>query len=151
MSFPERIKIVEVGPRDGLQNESVTVPAEIKVQLVELLADAGLPVIEVGAFVSPRWVPQMADNAEVMSGIQRKAGVSYPVLVPNMRGFEAALAAGCDEVAMFADGRLHAIGRPEEVMTYAAIREVFDTDVYVDINDLTGKLNILPLPRSRNS
>jgi hydroxymethylglutaryl-CoA lyase len=102
MSFPERVKIVEVGPRDGLQNESVTVPAEIKVQLVELLADAGLPVIEVGAFVSPKWVPQMATSSDVFTQISKRAGISYPMLVPNLKGLELAHAAGVQEIALFA-------------------------------------------------
>jgi isopropylmalate/homocitrate/citramalate synthase len=102
MSFPERVKIVEVGPRDGLQNESVTVPAEIKVQLVELLADAGLPVIEVGAFVSPKWVPQMATSSDVFTQISKRAEISYPMLVPNLKGLELAHAAGVQEVALFA-------------------------------------------------
>ena len=102
MIFPERVKIVEVGPRDGLQNESVTVPAEIKVQLVELLADAGLPVIEVGAFVSPRWVPQMATSSDVFTQISKRAGISYPMLVPNLKGLELAHAAGVQEIALFA-------------------------------------------------
>lgn len=102
MSFPERVKIVEVGPRDGLQNESVTVPADIKVQLVEKLAAAGLSVIEVGAFVSPKWVPQMATSAEVYGRIEKRAGVSYPMLVPNLRGLELAHAAGVEEIALFA-------------------------------------------------
>jgi len=102
MSFPERVKIVEVGPRDGLQNESVTVPAEIKVQLVEKLADAGLSVIESGAFVSPKWVPQMATSAEVFKQIDKRAGISYPMLVPNLKGLELAHAAGVQEIALFA-------------------------------------------------
>ena len=102
MSFPEKVKIVEVGPRDGLQNEAVTVPAEIKVQLVEKLADAGLPVIEAGAFVSPKWVPQMATSAEVYRQISKRDGVSYPMLVPNLKGLELAHAAGVREVALFA-------------------------------------------------
>ena len=102
MNFPERVKIVEVGPRDGLQNESVTVPAEIKVQLVELLADAGLPVIEVGAFVSPRWVPQMATSSDVFTQISKRAEISYPMLVPNLKGLELAHAAGVQEIALFA-------------------------------------------------
>ncbi len=101
MSFPERIKIVEVGPRDGLQNESVTVPAEIKVQLVEKLVDAGLSVIECGAFVSPKWVPQMATSGEVFRQIDRRPGVSYPMLVPNLKGLELALEAGVEEIALF--------------------------------------------------
>jgi hydroxymethylglutaryl-CoA lyase len=102
MNFPERVKIVEVGPRDGLQNESVTVPAEIKVQLVELLADAGLPVIEVGAFVSPKWVPQMATSSDVFTQISKRSGISYPMLVPNLKGLELAHAAGVQEIALFA-------------------------------------------------
>ena len=102
MSFPERVKIVEVGPRDGLQNEAVTVPAEIKVQLIEKLADAGLAVIECGAFVSPKWVPQMATSAEVFKQIEKRAGISYPMLVPNLKGLELALEAGVNEIALFA-------------------------------------------------
>jgi len=102
MNFPEQVKIVEVGPRDGLQNESVTVPAEIKVQLVEKLADAGLPVIEVGAFVSPKWVPQMATSSDVFRQIDKRAGISYPMLVPNLKGLELAHAAGVQEIALFA-------------------------------------------------
>lgn len=102
MSFPEHVKIVEVGPRDGLQNESVTVPAEIKVQLVEKLADAGLSVIESGAFVSPKWVPQMATSAEVFKQIDKRVGVSYPMLVPNLKGLELAHQAGVKEIALFA-------------------------------------------------
>ena len=102
MNFPEQVKIVEVGPRDGLQNESVTVPAEIKVQLVEKLADAGLPVIEVGAFVSPKWVPQMATSSDVFTQIDKRDGVSYPMLVPNLKGLELAHAAGVQEIALFA-------------------------------------------------
>jgi hydroxymethylglutaryl-CoA lyase len=102
MSFPGQVKIVEVGPRDGLQNEASTVPAEIKVQLIEMLADAGLPVVESGAFVSPKWVPQMATSAEVFTQIKRRTDVSYPMLVPNLKGLELALAAGVEEVALFA-------------------------------------------------
>lgn len=102
MSFPERVKIVEVGPRDGLQNESVIVPAEIKVQLVEKLADAGFSVIESGAFVSPKWVPQMATSTEVFSQIDKRAGISYPMLVPNLKGLELAHEAGVLEIALFA-------------------------------------------------
>ncbi len=102
MSFPAQVKIVEVGPRDGLQNESVTVPAEVKIRLIEMLADAGLPVIESGAFVSPKWVPEMATTAEVMRRIERRAGVSYPVLVPNLKGLELALECGIEEIALFA-------------------------------------------------
>jgi len=102
MSYPEQVKIVEVGPRDGLQNESVTVPAEVKVALVEKLADAGLSVIEAGAFVSPKWVPQMATSGEVFQQIEKRVGVSYPMLVPNLKGLELAHAVGVQEIALFA-------------------------------------------------
>src|SRR5688572_3952709 len=101
MSLPSKVRIVEVGPRDGLQNEAQSVPAAVKIELIDRLSDAGLPVIEATAFVSPKWVPQMADNAEVMAGFRRKAGVAYPVLVPNRKGLEAAIAAGADEVVVF--------------------------------------------------
>ncbi|MCX7138617.1 MAG: hydroxymethylglutaryl-CoA lyase [Proteobacteria bacterium] len=102
MTLPKKVKMVEVGPRDGLQNEAQNVPAAVKIELIDRLTDAGLPVIEATAFVSPKWVPQMADNAEVMAGIRRKKGVDYPVLVPNRNGLDAAIAAGCDEVVVFA-------------------------------------------------
>src|SRR3954463_8242824 len=102
MAYPTRVKLVDVGPRDGLQNEKQPVPAAVKIELVHRLQDAGLTEIEVTSFVSPKWVPQMADNAEVMAGIRRKPGTAYPVLVPNLKGFEAALAAGAEEVAVFA-------------------------------------------------
>jgi len=101
MNLPNRVKMVEVGPRDGLQNEAINVPTHIKIELIERLADAGLQVVEAASFVSPKWVPQMADSAQVMAGIKCKAGVSYPVLVPNMKGFEAAVAAGVQEIAVF--------------------------------------------------
>jgi hydroxymethylglutaryl-CoA lyase len=102
VSFPGKVKIVEVGPRDGLQNEAQAVTAAVKIELIERLAAAGLPVIEATAFVSPKWVPQMADHAEVMAGIRKRPGIAYPVLVPNMKGFEAARDAGAREVAVFA-------------------------------------------------
>jgi hydroxymethylglutaryl-CoA lyase len=95
------VRIVEVGPRDGLQNEPREVPTEVKVELIERLADAGLPAVEATAFVSAKWVPQMADHTEVLERIRRKPGVSYPVLAPNLKGFEAARAAGATEVAIF--------------------------------------------------
>jgi len=98
----EHVRIVEVGPRDGLQNEKQTVATEAKVALIGMLADAGLKTIEATAFVSPKWVPQMADQAELMRALPRREGVSYSVLVPNLKGFEAALAAGATEVAVFA-------------------------------------------------
>ena len=102
MNLPQRVKIVEVGPRDGLQNESQLVPSAVKVELIDRLGQAGLKAIEATAFVSPKWVPQMGDAAEVMANLPRRHGVSYPVLVPNMKGFEQALAAGVEEVAVFA-------------------------------------------------
>lgn len=101
MSIPRKVKLVEVGPRDGLQNEATPVPTAVKVELIHRLQDAGLPVIEATAFVSPKWVPQMADSAQVMAAIRRKPGVAYPVLVPNRKGLDAALAAGAQEVAVF--------------------------------------------------
>ncbi|HUX23660.1 MAG TPA: hydroxymethylglutaryl-CoA lyase [Burkholderiales bacterium] len=101
MTFPKTVRIVEVGPRDGLQNEPGVVATQIKIELIHRLAAAGLPAIEATAFVSPKWVPQMADSAAVMAGIRKKSGVAYPVLVPNLKGFEAALAAGAEEVAVF--------------------------------------------------
>jgi hydroxymethylglutaryl-CoA lyase len=102
MTIPSRVKLVDVGPRDGLQNEKQTVPAAIKIELVHRLQEAGLTDIEVTSFVSPKWVPQMADNAEVMAGIHRKAGVRYSALTPNMKGFEAALLSKPDEIVVFA-------------------------------------------------
>ena len=97
----ERVRIVEVGPRDGLQNEPGELATEVKLELIERLADAGLPAVEATAFVSPKWVPQMADHTEVLERLRRKPGVSYPVLTPNLKGFEAARAAGATEVAIF--------------------------------------------------
>jgi hydroxymethylglutaryl-CoA lyase len=99
---PTPVRIVEVGPRDGLQNEKQNVPTATKLELIERLATAGLRDIEVTSFVSPKWVPQMADHAEVMRGLRRHPGVNYPVLTPNLKGFEAAVAAGATEVAVFA-------------------------------------------------
>lgn len=101
MALPKKVKIVDVGPRDGLQNEKEIVPTDAKVELIHRLADAGLPVVEAGSFVSPKWVPQMGDSAEIMKTITRKAGVSYPVLTPNMKGFEGAMAVNAQEVAIF--------------------------------------------------
>ena len=102
MQVPKSVRVVEVGPRDGLQNEAKTVPTATKVALIERLADAGLKTIEAGSFVSPKWVPQMADTAAVMQALKRQPGVAYQVLVPNLKGFEAAQAAKADEVAIFA-------------------------------------------------
>jgi hydroxymethylglutaryl-CoA lyase len=108
MKLPSKVKLVDVGPRDGLQNEKQHVPAAVKVELVHRLQDAGLRDIEVTSFVSPKWVPQMADAAEVMAGIQRKEGVRYSVLTPNMKGFAAAIGS-----------------RPHEVVVFAAASEAF--------------------------
>ena len=101
MALPDKVKIVEVGPRDGLQNEKEFVPTDIKVSLVNQLSDAGFLNIEATSFVSPKWVPQMADGAQVMEAIKRREGTVYSVLTPNMRGFEGALAAKADEVVIF--------------------------------------------------
>jgi hydroxymethylglutaryl-CoA lyase len=105
MVLPKRVKIVEVGPRDGLQNESRIVPAAVKVELIERLTEAGLPVIEVTSFVPARWMPQMGDGDAVLRAVlaspRHRAGVAYPVLVPNLRGFDSAVEAGAVEVAIF--------------------------------------------------
>ena len=112
MKYPSRVKLVDVGPRDGLQNEKGQVPAAVKIELVHRLQDAGLKEIEVTSFVSPKWVPQMADNAEVMAGIQRRPDVRYSVLVPNLKGLEAALSAPREHW-------------PDEVVVFAAASEAF--------------------------
>ncbi|NLR75785.1 hydroxymethylglutaryl-CoA lyase [Leeia aquatica] len=101
MTLPTAVRIVEVGPRDGLQNEKQPVATETKLGLIHRLAEAGLSTIEATSFVSPKWVPQMADHAEIVAGLKRKPGVRYPVLVPNLKGLEGALAAGVDEIAVF--------------------------------------------------
>lgn len=100
-SYPQRVKVVEVGPRDGLQNESTPIDTDTKVEFINGLSDTGLSVIEASSFVSPKWVPQLADADEVMARITRKTDVSYPVLVPNIKGLERALAAGGKEIAVF--------------------------------------------------
>jgi hydroxymethylglutaryl-CoA lyase len=101
LARPASVRIVEVGPRDGLQNEPGIVPLDAKMALIDALADAGLKMIEAGSFVSPKWVPQMADTAEVLGAINRRAGVRYTVLAPNLKGLELALACGIEEVAVF--------------------------------------------------
>ena len=101
MKYPACVKLIDVGPRDGLQNEKQPVPAAVKIELVKRLQDAGLKEVEVTSYVSPKWVPQMADNAEVMAGIARQSGVLYSVLTPNLKGFEAALAGKPDEIVVF--------------------------------------------------
>ncbi|KAF4530979.1 hypothetical protein B566_EDAN013253 [Ephemera danica] len=100
-AMPQKVRIVEVGPRDGLQNEKSIVPTDIKIEFINKLSKAGLKTVEVTSFVSPKWVPQMADHNEVLRGINKVPGVSYPVLVPNLKGFESAVAAGAEEVAIF--------------------------------------------------
>lgn len=102
MTLPSRVTVVEVGPRDGLQNEAATLPAATRIALIARLADAGLPVVEAGAFVAPKWVPQMAGTAEVLAGLTPRPGVRYPVLVPNLKGLAAARTAGARAIAVFA-------------------------------------------------
>lgn len=102
ITYPKSVRIVEVGPRDGLQNEKSTVSAETKTAFINMLSDSGLTNIEAGAFVSPKWVPQMADTDKVYAAIDKKSGVSYPVLVPNDKGMASAIAAGVKEIAVFA-------------------------------------------------
>ena len=101
MHYPSRVQLIDVGPRDGLQNEKMPVPAEVKIGLVQRLQDAGLQEIEVTSYVSPKWVPQMADNHAVMAGIERRPGVRYSVLTPNLKGFEAALPDRPGEIVVF--------------------------------------------------
>ena len=101
MNTPSTVHIIDVGPRDGLQNEKTPVPAAVKISLVQRLQDAGLQEIEVTSFVSPKWVPQMADNVDVMACIERKAGVRYSVLTPNLQGYEAAVKTQPDEIVVF--------------------------------------------------
>lgn len=101
MSLPSRVRIVEVGPRDGLQNEAAIVPAAVKIEFIQRLAAAGLPAVEATSFVSPKWIPQLADAEDVLRGLERRPGVAYPVLVPNLQGLERAVAAGAEEIAVF--------------------------------------------------
>lgn len=101
MTLPKHVKIVEVGPRDGLQNETQIIPTAIKIELIDRLSECGLSVIEATSFVSPKWIPQLADHLDVTRNIKQKGGVSYPVLVPNMQGFIAALDAGVKDIAIF--------------------------------------------------
>lgn len=99
--LPKFVKIVEVSPRDGLQNEAKTIPTNVKIELIHRLANAGVKVIEATSFVSPKWIPQLADNREVFTGIQQQPGVSYPVLIPNLKGLEAAISTGVKDIAVF--------------------------------------------------
>jgi hydroxymethylglutaryl-CoA lyase len=136
MALPESVRIVEVGPRDGLQNESGRVPVSVKIALVERLAAAGLPSVEAGAFVSPKWVPQMAESGAVFAGISKRPGTTYPVLVPNLVGLEAAIAAGVQDIAVFvsssesfsrkniACSRTESIARLHEVADLASARDM---------------------------
>ena len=101
MTLPSRVRLFEVGPRDGLQNEKEIVPVEVKVGLIDRLTEAGLPAVEATSFVSPKWIPQLADAAEVLARIQRRPGVSYPVLVPNRKGLDGAIASACEEIVIF--------------------------------------------------
>ncbi len=101
-NLPKKVRIVEVGPRDGLQNEKQPIPTAAKIQLIENLVDAGLTYIEAGSFVNPKWVPQMADSGEVFTGITRKSGITYAALTPNLQGYERAIAVDANEVAIFA-------------------------------------------------
>nr|DBA31508.1 TPA: hypothetical protein GDO54_007344 [Pyxicephalus adspersus] len=100
-SFPTEVKVVEVGPRDGLQNEKINVPTEVKINLINMLSESGLKSVEATSFVSPKWVPQMADHVKVMQGIKKYPNVSYPVLTPNLTGFQTAVECGAKEVAIF--------------------------------------------------
>src|SRR5579871_5092304 len=102
MTIPPSARIVEVGPRDGLQNEKQIVPTDTKIEFIRLLSETGLKTIEATAFVSAKWIPQMADHSEVLRALPHGQGVTYPVLVPNLRGFEEAVAAGAAEIAVFA-------------------------------------------------
>jgi len=101
VSLPEQVRVVEVGPRDGLQNEPGIVPTAVKIELIERLAAAGLPAVESTSFVSPRWIPQLADAGDVLAGLARRSGTAYPALVPNLKGLERALEAGVEEIAVF--------------------------------------------------
>jgi hydroxymethylglutaryl-CoA lyase len=111
MNFPSKVRLIDVGPRDGLQNEKQPVPAAVKIELVDRLQAAGLKEIEVTSYVSPKWVPQMAHNHEVMQGITRQTGVRYSVLTPNLKGFEAAVADTPDEIVVFGSAGEASAGR----------------------------------------
>ncbi|XP_066871071.1 hydroxymethylglutaryl-CoA lyase, mitochondrial isoform X12 [Kogia breviceps] len=142
-TFPKRVKIVEVGPRDGLQNEKNIIPTPMKIKLIDMLSEAGLPVIEATSFVSPKWVPQMADHAEVMKGIQKFPGISYPVLTPNFKGFQAAVAkkmysVGCYEISL---GDTIGVGTPGTMkdMLSAVMHEVPVAALAVHCHDTYGQ------------
>ncbi|XP_004320308.1 hydroxymethylglutaryl-CoA lyase, mitochondrial isoform X2 [Lagenorhynchus albirostris] len=142
-TFPKQVKIVEVGPRDGLQNEKNIIPTPMKIKLIDMLSEAGLPVIEATSFVSPKWVPQMADHAEVMKGIQKFPGISYPVLTPNFKGFQAAVAkkmysVGCYEISL---GDTIGVGTPGIMkdMLSAVMHEVPVAALAVHCHDTYGQ------------
>nr|XP_030730896.1 hydroxymethylglutaryl-CoA lyase, mitochondrial isoform X6 [Globicephala melas] len=142
-TFPKQVKIVEVGPRDGLQNEKNIIPTPMKIKLIDMLSEAGLPVIEATSFVSPKWVPQMADHAEVMKGIQKFPGISYPVLTPNFKGFQAAVAkkmysVGCYEISL---GDTIGVGTPGTMkdMLSAVMHEVPVAALAVHCHDTYGQ------------
>uniref|UniRef100_A0A2K6F8K7 Hydroxymethylglutaryl-CoA lyase, mitochondrial n=1 Tax=Propithecus coquereli TaxID=379532 RepID=A0A2K6F8K7_PROCO len=142
-TFPKQVKIVEVGPRDGLQNEKNIVPTPVKIKLIEMLSEAGLPVIEATSFVSPKWVPQMADHTEVLKGIRKFPGISYPVLIPNLKGFEAALvkrlySMGCYEISL---GDTIGVGTPGAMrdMLSAVMHEVPLAALAVHCHDTYGQ------------
>ncbi|XP_015341014.1 hydroxymethylglutaryl-CoA lyase, mitochondrial [Marmota marmota marmota] len=142
-TFPKQVKIVEVGPRDGLQNEKHIVPTPVKIKLIDMLSEAGLPVVEVTSFVSPKWVPQMADHTEVLKGIQKFPGINYPVLTPNLKGFEAAVAKklysmGCYEISL---GDTIGVGTPGIMkdMLSAVMHEVPVAALAVHCHDTYGQ------------
>ncbi|XP_008060341.1 hydroxymethylglutaryl-CoA lyase, mitochondrial isoform X2 [Carlito syrichta] len=142
-TFPKHVKIVEVGPRDGLQNEKNIIPTPVKVKLINMLSEAGLPVIEATSFVSPKWVPQMADHTEVLKGIQKFPGISYPVLTPNMKGFKAAVSKklysmGCYEISL---GDTIGVGTPGIMkdMLSAVMQEVPLSALAVHCHDTYGQ------------
>uniref|UniRef100_A0A671DMT1 Hydroxymethylglutaryl-CoA lyase, mitochondrial n=1 Tax=Rhinolophus ferrumequinum TaxID=59479 RepID=A0A671DMT1_RHIFE len=142
-TFPKQVKIVEVGPRDGLQNEKNIVPTPVKIKLIDMLSEAGLPVIEATSFVSPKWVPQMSDNADVLKGIQKFPGINYPVLTPNFKGFQAAVAKkmysmGCYEISL---GDTIGVGTPGIMkdMLSAVMHEVPVAALAVHCHDTYGQ------------
>uniref|UniRef100_A0A2K5Q532 Hydroxymethylglutaryl-CoA lyase, mitochondrial n=1 Tax=Cebus imitator TaxID=2715852 RepID=A0A2K5Q532_CEBIM len=142
-TLPKRVKIVEVGPRDGLQNEKNIVPTPVKIKLIDMLSETGLSVIEATSFVSPKWVPQMADHTEVLKGIQKFPGINYPVLVPNLKGFEAAVAKklysmGCYEISL---GDTIGVGTPGTMkdMLSTVMQEVPLAALAVHCHDTYGQ------------
>ncbi|KAF6109058.1 3-hydroxy-3-methylglutaryl-CoA lyase [Phyllostomus discolor] len=142
-TFPKQVKIVEVGPRDGLQNEKNIVPTAVKIRMIDMLSEAGLPVIEATSFVSPKWVPQMADHTEVLKGIQKFPGINYPVLTPNFKGYQAAVskkmyAMGCYEISL---GDTIGVGTPGlmKEMLSAVMHEVPVSALAVHCHDTYGQ------------